>query len=485
MSDIVDHYASNLTVFKLSEFISHEKHFIVKMEYDRVVNWKNLKQYWCSVCESYSITHKKKFIKDSNVIDWDSIASQITRMHMEMDTRQAQYDLHARINKEVSDELASPFVQNVTIVEKGFIIRAKIDEYRRNANYINELHCQDLLYYGVIDLVKNGDCATKSILKEELEELNAYMKDHLKIEYKKSKSVKKYAKHLLKHIPDMKKLAKEEKERIRGLPLASSVQPVDRKDMKCVVKIVKLFVKVTKNGDRQNWLKEEMTESEFVTRFTTPLMDLILKRCSTKMIFKPGDQKLQIVKDYENSALTEDKTRLPGPNIDGIIKNIDLDIPIYLVEVSGSPNSPAENYSHYKGDRNKLAKNLKYVLKIIMSMKGVPSFESSSKIKLFGIHLYSDQVYVYSLSMPIWDVFVFNLEFKFDIPVKPTLFPSTLPTFISKLFQVGELLDNFSNKLETFLSANDYESSSSSDSDKSTLSNPKVSPKKRKHHQDN
>ncbi|KAG2212343.1 hypothetical protein INT47_001703 [Mucor saturninus] len=131
MSDIVDRYASNLTVFKLSDFISHEKHFILKLEYDGVVNWKNLKQYWCS------------FIKDSNVIDWDDIASQIIRMHMEMDTRQAQYDLHARINKEVSDELASPFVQNVTIVEKGFIIRAKIDEYRRNANYINELHCQE------------------------------------------------------------------------------------------------------------------------------------------------------------------------------------------------------------------------------------------------------------------------------------------------------------------------------------------------------
>ncbi|KAI8639510.1 hypothetical protein BD408DRAFT_477119 [Parasitella parasitica] len=320
------------------------------MDYDIVVDWKNLKQYWCSLCESYSISHKKK-----------------------------------------------------------------------------------------------------------------------KIEYKKSKTVKKYAKKLLKHIPDMKKLVKEEKKRIRGLPLTSSVQPVDRKDMKCVVKIVKLLAQVTNNGERQNWLKEEMTEAEFVARFTTPLMDLIMKPCSTKMTFKPGEQKLQIVKDYVNSALTEDKTRLPGPNID----------------VSGSPNSPAENYSHYKGDRNKLAKNLKYLFKIIISMKSVPSFESPCKIKLFGIHLYSDQVYVYSLSMPMWDVFVFNLEFKFDIPVKPTLFPSTLPPFISKLSQVGVLLDNFSNKLETFLLINDYESSSSSDSDKSTFSNPKVSSKKRKHHQNN
>lgn len=34
----------------------------------------------------------------------------------------------------------------------------------------------------MIDLVKSDDCAIASILKEELEELTAYMKDHLKIE---------------------------------------------------------------------------------------------------------------------------------------------------------------------------------------------------------------------------------------------------------------------------------------------------------------
>lgn len=51
--------------------------------------------------------------------------------------------------------------------------------------------------------------------------------------------------------------------------------------------------------------------------------------------------------------------------------------------------------------------------------------------------------------------------------------------------QLGELLDNLLNKLEIFLSINDYESISSSDSDKYTFSNQKVSPKKRKHHQNN
>ncbi|KAG2231982.1 hypothetical protein INT48_001291, partial [Thamnidium elegans] len=166
-----------------------------------------------------------------------------------------------------------------------------------------------------------------------------------------------------------------------------------------------------------------------------------------------------------------------------VLLNVNLDIPFSLVEVFGSLNNPSDNYNHYKGDRSKLAKNFKYLLKVTISMKGIPSFKSACKIKLFGIHIYYDQVYVYSMSMPMWGVFVFKPESKFDIPINPALFSSALPTFISKLFQLRELLDHFSSELEVFLSVNDYESSSSFDNDKSTLSNQMISRNKRKHYQ--
>lgn len=109
-----------------------------------------------------------------------------------------------------------------------------------------------LWYHGVIDLVKNGACATASVFKDELEELNTHMKEHLDIEYKKSKAVEKYAKQLLKDISDLKKLAKEEKKTIRALEAGSLEQHVDRKDMKVVVKIVKLFAQARNNGKRLN-----------------------------------------------------------------------------------------------------------------------------------------------------------------------------------------------------------------------------------------
>lgn len=485
MADIVEKYASSLAEFKLSEFIRTEKQLISQMEYEFSVDWKSLKNYWCSVCDNFANSKDKKFVKDSNVVDWDNLVGSITRKHMLMTARNTSYQLHAVASGEVAEELSSPFLVETSILDKSFIIKSKIAEFRKNATYTSEIHNQDLLYYGIIDLVKNGACATKTVLKEELEELTDYMKNYLKIGFENDKAVKNYAKQILKNISDLKTITKEEKRKIRGLveEKDASYLPLDRKRMKATIKLIKLFVSITENGQQRNWLKNFNTEPEFMIRFVTPMMDLMLKQSKTGLIFKPGEQKLQLVKDYENSALSEDDTRLPGPNIDGIIKNASVDVPIALLEVSGSPDSPGENYSHFKGDRNKLAKNLKYLFKVIISMKGAPSFDTACKIKLFGVHIYHDQLYLYSLSMPMWDIFIFKLDYKFSIPIRPTLFSFTLPSFFCKLTQVGEILESYSERVETFLSTNDYESSSSSDSDKSHFSNPKISPKKRRHHQ--
>ncbi|KAI8993649.1 hypothetical protein BDB01DRAFT_847498 [Pilobolus umbonatus] len=104
--------------------------------------------------------------------------------------------------------------------------------------------------------------------------LIAYMKDYLEIEYMKNKAMKKYT-NSCSTIPDLNKLDKEEKSKIRS-------------------------------------------------------NQLTLKPYGTGMIFKPGEQKLLFLKEYENGALTEDDTCLPDSNIDGIIKNMNSDIPIAL-----------------------------------------------------------------------------------------------------------------------------------------------------------
>jgi hypothetical protein len=60
MSDIVNEYASNLEEFKLSGLISEQNKFVVGMHYDFEVNWKSLKQFWCSICNVYAINKGKK-----------------------------------------------------------------------------------------------------------------------------------------------------------------------------------------------------------------------------------------------------------------------------------------------------------------------------------------------------------------------------------------------------------------------------------------
>ncbi len=66
------------------------------------------------------------------------------------------------------------------------------------------------------------------------------------------------------------------------------------------------------------------------------------------------------------------------------------------------------------------------MFKFITSMKVTPCFKPAPRIKLFGTHIYSP-------SMLMWDEFVFKLEFKFDIPINPTLSSSTLPMNLNHL----------------------------------------------------
>lgn len=84
---------------------------------------------------------------------------------------------------------------------------------------------------------------------------------------------------------------------------------------------------------------------------------------------------------------------------------------IMTVEVSGPPSKV--NQTHYIEDRNKTCKNLKAMSKYIVSQMEVPSITMIRKLKLFGLQFYEDEVYVYSLTIPSNDFYVFSNDFKF------------------------------------------------------------------------
>ena len=64
----------------------------------------------------------------------------------------------------------------------------------------------------------------------------------------------------------------------------------------------------------------------------------------------------------------------------------EVNLEFSVVEVSGPPKDP--EHSHYIGDRNKIAKNLKIILNYIR-IKYPGNFQLFRKIKVYGIQIYS------------------------------------------------------------------------------------------------
>ena len=84
--------------------------------------------------------------------------------------------------------------------------------------------------------------------------------------------------------------------------------------------------------------------------------------------------------------LNESQTcRNPG-SIDAIIMLTEPGLEFSVLEVSSSPSDP--DHTHYVGDRNKTAKNLKIILNFIRK-KYPGDFEQFRKMKVYGIQIYS------------------------------------------------------------------------------------------------
>jgi len=65
---------------------------------------------------------------------------------------------------------------------------------------------------------------------------------------------------------------------------------------------------------------------------------------------------------------------------------MELNLEFSVTEVSGSPSNL--DHSHYVGDHNKIAKNLKIILNFIrMTYHG--NFQEFRKIKVYGVQIYS------------------------------------------------------------------------------------------------
>lgn len=277
--------------------------------------------------------------------------------------------------------------------------------------------------------------------------MKKFMKDHLIFNNNSYKENKEYVKKLLEASgPNLNETLHDEK-----FQIAICGTRKDQQEKKNVVKMLKFINLITNEMPLNAWHNQSMTEVEYVIRIVTPLIDITMNPCKS-LLFKPGEQKVALLKMYENHSLKDDETRMPGPSIDGIFNLRTSNVTFFLLEVSGPPCSASENYSHSKGDRNKLAKNFKKILKMITIKKGPPP---SSK---YLVSIFMIKTFMFTLSLcPCGILLCLN------IPSETWCLKSGFPGFIAKLLSLGHQLHHFAKEFEKFLNSSDFADEDSSD----------------------
>lgn len=100
-----------------------------------------------------------------------------------------------------------------------------------------------------------------------------------------------------------------------------------------------------------------------------------------------GDASLPEKQDEERRAQLDDERRSKGNAPDAIFTLKSMGVSFALIEVSGGPT--CDDHGHFVGDRVKLAKSLKCLLKKIRNLVSHGSEEVFADIKLVGIQIYS------------------------------------------------------------------------------------------------
>ncbi|CAG8683711.1 20637_t:CDS:2, partial [Racocetra persica] len=161
-----------------------------------------------------------------------------------------------------------------------------------------------------------------------------------------------------------------------------------------------------------------------------------------------GEKSLRCSAILFNNLQQDNDRRSSGNKIDAIMKLLDVNLEFLVVEVSGSPTNP--DHSHYIGDRNKIAKFLKIILNFIrINYRG--DFQQFRKIKVYGIQVFSNFFYVYSLSLPFSGIYYFKQEFVFKCPTITFLAFRTLPKFLSNLWKMREMISSSAEAIVSYI----------------------------------
>ncbi|KAG9300325.1 hypothetical protein G9A89_011398 [Geosiphon pyriformis] len=187
--------------------------------------------------------------------------------------------------------------------------------------------------------------------------------------------------------------------------------------------------------------------------------------------FAWGEQALRCSAILLNASQQDNNRRSPGSKIDAIIMLTELGLEFSVLEVSSSPSN--SDHTHYVGDRNKIAKNLKIILNFIRK-KHTGNFEQFRKIKVYGIQIYDKSFYIYTMSMPFHGIYYFKQEFNFECPTNSFLAFKTLPKFLSSLWRMRDIIISSAEDIISYVASSDQSG------DEDELDPVNISPKKKR-----
>ncbi|KAG0183867.1 hypothetical protein DFQ28_000699 [Apophysomyces sp. BC1034] len=361
-------------------------------------------------------------------------------------------------NNEVNDESNNddPF-RDRTPFEHA---RSSIFKYRLEADHISDIHKQDLLYYGIIDLTRSTASKFRDHISEEcVDALISLVNKQHKEREDRPDDVKEFVASVTSSVNNLsgyRTAIKEAKQELR------QTKDYESKWKKGIIRLMKHF-RDTFNKDGSSLLYRRQGEMNYTSKFLTPIIGELFKHVED-IEWQWGDMAHDVLKEEEQAIMKDDEPRLKGSMPDGFFKLRDYGLIMALMEVSGPPNT--KDHAHFVGDKVKLAKLLKRLLKKVrQTLKREGDHSLYQEIKLYGLQFYNHKLYVYSLGEPAHGLYVFREELHFDLACEIGFLANFVPRCLRNLIKVQVLLSQSAESIKAYINSDSMGNSSDSSSD--------------------
>ncbi|KAF0500566.1 hypothetical protein F8M41_020282 [Gigaspora margarita] len=205
---------------------------------------------------------------------------------------------------------------------------------------------------------------------------------------------------------------------------------------------------LTESFERDNDLSDDnLSEFGYREIFFSPLIRYLFRGTHKTIKIDFGEKSLFASSEDRNREKTDGEDRNFGRKIDIIWSMKSSDLEFAVGEISGPPNKI--NHAHFFNDKIKIAKMLKVIINRIVNKFGGTSI-NLKLIKLYGLQVYYNEMFVYEMSLPFSGLYVFCEVLRSKLPANERevcLLLRSVPAFL----EFKELLERSLLDLRSYI----------------------------------